>query len=408
MLAITIRGQAMEIAYSASSDVRASIDRIGRTEDVQFSPDGSCLAVAGFTENRILVLRVETDWETDPPKVTFTGSLEVDSDGLRNPHGLCWLDDRTLAIANRSGHLTIFELPKEPASGRVQLSPVRTLGDHATDLLKTPGSVSAVPVGLDLLELIVCNNYVHHISRHLVDRRDDYALIASDVLTHDGLAVPDGVTHSPSGRWIAVSNHGHHNVLIFRNDAELSPASQPVAVLKGIQYPHGVRFAADGRTIFVADAGAPFVHVYRSGEEWAGDHQPAVSVRVLSEESYLRGRTDPSQGGPKGVDITADERLMVISCEEERFAFFDVRELLAQSEPAEAVAASEAESAREAFLRYMASDRRRVEEATAAIRRATDLQILGMVESRSWRITAPLRSAKAAIRRTAPHLWSKY
>src|SRR4029453_3542351 len=118
----------------------------------------------------------------------------------------------------------------------------------------------------------------------------------------------------------------------FRNDADLSPASQPVAVLNGIQYPHGVRFAADGKTIFVADAGAPFVHVYRGGEEWAGDHQPAVSVWVLSEESYLRGRTDPSQGGPKGVDITADERLMVISCDEERFAFFYLRELLARGE----------------------------------------------------------------------------
>jgi DNA-binding beta-propeller fold protein YncE len=398
----------MKISYSASSDVRAAIDRIGRTEDVQFSPDGSRLAVAGFTENRILVLGIEADWDTDDPKVAFTKSLEFNSDELRNPHGLSWLDDRTLAIANRSGHLTIFELPEEPASGRTQLSPVRTLGDHATDLLKTPGSVSAVPVGLDLFELIVCNNYVHHISRHLVDRRDDYALIASDVLTHDGLAVPDGVTHSPSGRWIAVSNHGHHNVLIFRNDADLSPASRPVAVLNGIQYPHGVRFSEDGRTILVADAGAPFVHVYRAWKEWTGDLQPDVSVRVLSEESYLRGRTDPSQGGPKGVDITADQRLMVISCEEERFAFFDVRDLLAQSEPAESTIASEAESAREAFLRYLAFDSRRVEEATAAIQRATDLQILAMVESRSWKITAPLRSAKAAIRRTAPHLWSKY
>jgi len=398
----------MEIGYSASSDVLAAIERIGRTEDVQFSPDGDRLAVAGFTENRILVLRIETDWDSEPPRVAFASALEVDSDELESPHGLSWLDDRTLAIANRSGHLTIFELPEEPSSGRIRLSPVRILGDNATDLLKTPGSVSAVPVGLDLFELIVCNNYVHHISRHLVDRRDGYALVASDILTHDGLAVPDGVTHSPSGHWIAVSNHGHHNVLIFRNDAGLSPASRPQAVLNGIQYPHGVRFAADGKAIFVADAGAPFVHVYRSEGEWAGEHQPHTSVRVLSEECYLRGRTDPSQGGPKGVDFTRDGRLMVISCEEERFAFFDVTALLARHMSEEPTTASEAETARDAFLRYMASDRRKVDEATAAIRRATDLQILGMVESRSWRITAPLRSAKAALRRTAPNLWSKY
>jgi len=278
------------------------------------------------------------------------------------------------------------------------------LGDEANDLLSTPGSVSVVAVGLDLLEIIVCNNYVHHVSRHLVDRRAGYAVIASEILIRDGLAVPDGVAHSPSGRWIAVSNHGHHNVLLFRNDRDLGPVSGPQAVLNTLNYPHGLRFVENGRSILVADAGAPFVHVFRSNGEWAGDLQPDASIRVLSEESFARGNIDPAQGGPKGIDVTRDGNLMVVSCEEAPFAFFDVRELVEQVDP-KGLGDTEAESARDAMLRYMDFDQLKMDEATAAIRRATELEIDRMIRSRSWRITAPLRRATAVLRKVAPG-WS--
>ena len=392
----------MEIEYTASDEVRATISRLGRTEDVQFSPGGGRLAIAAFNENRLVVLGVETSWDAGPPTVTLGNSLEVESDALQSPHGICWIDEQTIVVANRTGQLVIFELPDEPTSGQIDLSPVKTLGDNANDLLKTPGSVSAVPVGADLIELIVCNNYVHHVSRHLVDRRNGYAPIASEVLIHDGLTIPDGVTHSPSGCWIAVSNHGHHNVLLFRNDRDLGPSSQPQGMLSGIAYPHGLRFTHDGNSILVADAGAPLVHLYRSEGDWAGEHLPDTSIRVLSDESFQRGSSDPTTGGPKGIDVTRDGKLMVISCHEEPLAFFDVRESLDQRLGAQANNAVEAESTRESVLRYMAFDRLKLEEATAAIRRATDLEIGMMMHSRSWRITAPLRSVTAALRKIAP------
>ena len=392
----------MQIEYTASDEVRETISRLGRTEDVQFSPSGGRLAVAAFNENRIVVLGVEASWDAERPTVTLGNSLEVESDALQRPHGICWIDEQTIVVANRTGQLVIFELPDEPASGRINLSPVKTLGDHANDMLKTPGSVSAVPIGADLIELIVCNNYVHHVSRHLVDRRNDYAPIASEVLIHDGLTIPDGVTHSPSGRWIAVSNHGHHNVLLFRNDRDLGPSSQPQGMLSGIAYPHGLRFTDNGTSILVADAGAPLVHLYRSEGDWAGEHLPDASIRVLSDESFQRGNSDPTTGGPKGIDVTRDGKLMVISCHEEPLDFFDVRESLDQRLGVQANNAVEAESTRESVLRYMAFDRLKMEEATAAIRRATDLEIGMMMHSRSWRITAPLRSVTAALRKIAP------
>ena len=394
----------MEIEYAASGKIRATISRLGRTEDVQFSPGGSRLAVAAFNEGRVLILGIEKSWTTTPPTIVLTDTLEVESSALHQPHGLCWIDERTIAVANRTGQLVIFELPKSPASGVIQLSPIRSIGDVSNDLLATPGSVSVVPVGPDLFEIIVCSNYVHHVSRHLVDRRVGYAVIASEILIRDGLAVPDGVSHSPSGRWIAVSNHGCHNVLLFRNDRDLGPASRPQAVLEGLNYPHGLRFVENGRSLLVADAGAPFVHLYRSNGEWTGNLRPDASIQVLSEESFRRGSSDPAQGGPKGIDVTPDGKLMVVSCEEAPFAFFDMREVLEQVDPA-GLSDAEAESARDALLRYMAFDQLKQDEATAAIRRSTDLEIHRMTQSRSWRMTAPFRRATAALRKAAPG-WS--
>lgn len=392
----------MLVNYTADEEVRAAIARIGRTEDVQFSPRGGRLAVAGFNENRILILGIETNWDSEPPAIALTSPLELESDALVLPHGLCWIDERTLVIANRQGLVAIFELPEKPPTGKIRLSPVRILGTEATDLIYTPGSVSAAPIGLDLIELFVCNNYAHYVSRHLVDRRNSYAPIASEIVIRDGLDVPDGVMISPSGRWIAISNHGHARVAIYRNDGGLGPASHPQAVLKGVHYPHGVRFTADERTILVADAGKPFVRIYRSDGVWDGEHEPDASIRVVSDESFRRGGYNQYEGGPKGLDVARDGRLMVISCHEEPFAFFDMRSALNHGEVATLADRAGSESARAALLRYLALDRSRIEEATKAIRLASKREIEWVMNSPSYRITAPLRWARATLRKVDP------
>src|SRR6476660_5139985 len=186
----------MEIAYSAPEGARAAISRLGRTEDVQFSPDGHRLVVNAFSENRLLILDIDVSSDTEPPAIAVSNWLELESDALQQPHGISWIDERTILVANRNAQLAIFELPKEPTSGRIRLAPVKTMGTDTSDLLKTPGSVSTIAVGADLIEFVVCNNYVHHVSRHLIDLRNGYAPIANEVLIRDGVTVPDGVAHS--------------------------------------------------------------------------------------------------------------------------------------------------------------------------------------------------------------------
>ena len=55
----------MLVEFTAGEEVRAAIARIGRTEDVQFSPEGGRLAVAGFNENRLLIFGIETNWDSE-------------------------------------------------------------------------------------------------------------------------------------------------------------------------------------------------------------------------------------------------------------------------------------------------------------------------------------------------------
>ncbi len=393
----------MEVSFVADEEVRAAIAGIGRTEDAQFSPDGGRLALAGFGRNRLLVLELTTELDEASPRVMLTGCLEVRSAALKSPHGLSWVDERVLIVANREGEVAIFELPAGgPGATRATLKPVRRIGADQADLVTTPGSVSVSPAGLGLLELIVCNNLRHNVTRHLLDQRDLYAPVASEVLVEDGLVLPDGVAQSRSGRWIAISNHDRHCVFIFRNAGRLDRASKPQGVLQGVRYPHGLRFTSDERHLIVAESGMPFVRLFSSDDgDWGGERQPSSSIRTASDEGFGRSRRTAHEGGPKGIDVTPDGRLLVTTCEAHPLVFFDVRDLVGQGTitPAPPSDADEAERAREALLRYLASVQCESPAPAETTLRLLERELRNLLDSRSFRVTAPLRRIAATLRR---------
>src|SRR4051812_1257682 len=97
----------MQVKFNATNEVQAAIARVGRTEDAQLSPGGRRLVIAGYERNLLLVLDV--DLHATP--LALANPLEISSPSLSHPHGTCWVDDRTLIVANRSGRVAIFELP---------------------------------------------------------------------------------------------------------------------------------------------------------------------------------------------------------------------------------------------------------------------------------------------------------
>ncbi len=206
-----------------------------------------------------------------------------------------------------------------------EVLPIARWPANGTTLLNTPGSVAVTRVKEDVGEVLICNNYGHTVTRHLLDRAAGGAIRNSEILLHKYLNIPDGVSVSPDRRWIAVSNHTTHNVLLYENSPALNSDAKPDGILRCVQYPHGLRFSADGRHLFVADAGAPYLHIYtQDSDQWRGVHHPVATMRIMDEAVFQRGRHNPEEGGPKGLDIDASSKILVVTSECQPLAFFDV------------------------------------------------------------------------------------
>ncbi len=297
-------------SFEPSPDVSRALAELGRSEDIQFSPDQTRLAIAGFSRQKLLV--IEFARSRSGASATSSKCVEITSPCLRFPHGLAWLDDRTIVVANRGGEIAVLEIPPL-TKGREKLSiePAHVLESALPDILKSPGSVACRWLDDDLVEILVCNNFVHTVSRHRLSRRRGWAAVSSEKLYAAGLDVPDSIAIAPGATHVAVSNHSKHRVDVYRG---MSASRRAAGKLAGCEYPHGVRFSADGQFILLADAGAPLVRIYRTEDgDWRGWKRPAASVAVMPDEAFERGRKARGEGGPKGIDLTADNRVMVVS-----------------------------------------------------------------------------------------------
>jgi hypothetical protein len=311
-----------------SPRAQEAIDSVGRTEDLMFSPDGRRLAIAGYLKHRIVVFDVGL---LPGRRVLVSGVVELDAATLREPHGLCFVDDTTIAVANRLGDVQLYEVPASGGTRSAHLvQPTRTITGGSAAPIRTPGSVTAHPLDDRTVELLVCNNYVNVVTRHVLDRFAGYASVRDQVLLGRGLDIPDSVCVSPAGGWIAVSNHNSHEVFLYRRTPALDAHSEPDGVLRNVICPHGVRFTRDERHVLVADAHARYVNVYARGDgDWAGVHDPVRMLPVLDWRTFLRGRSNPQEGGPKGIDLDPGMQVLACTSEFQTLAFFDLAQVLA-------------------------------------------------------------------------------
>ena len=326
-----IKSGGAAIEYSAPDGVREVIAAIGRTEDVRFSPDNRRLALAAFNLNHIVVFDVDVKRKSSGTSVALTGVVEIASAALQHPHGVDFIDDDTLIVANRTGDACVFELPPGGVDRRIhERSPVYVMRVTDYRLLASPGSVRVVGGDRAANEILICNNSGNTVTRHVLDRTRGYSIDQGAVVVEKWLNIPDGISVSRDRRWMAVSNHNTHNVLMYENPASVTADANPDGILRGVSCPHGLRFSSDGSRIFVADAGAPYIHVYACDADrgWRGVRSPITSFRVMDEARFLRGRHNPQEGGPKGLDIDDAMTALVVTSECQPLAFFDPSAIL--------------------------------------------------------------------------------
>ena len=112
----------------------------------------------------------------------------------------------------------------------------------------------------------------------------------------------------------------------------------------------------------------------------------------MDDETFRRGHDGPGQGGPKGLDIDATSRVVAVTSICQPLAFFDLSAVLQQSTATNGTGELGAEDF--AFELRLMDDHRALTAGAAS-----HAQVHYMINSRSWRITAPLRRLDDLIRR---------
>ena len=324
------------IPFSAPPHVREVIATLGRTEDVKLSPSNRRVAVIDHFKDRIVIFDLSV---RNRLEINLENSIEITSSYLKRPHGLDFVDDNKFIVANRDGCACIFEIPAE-TNGQCVLEPTTVLNYHE---IASPGSVAVVRREDGLDEAVICNDYTNKITKHVVDVKDGCSIKRDTLLLNKWIRFPDGICVSKNREWIAVSNHNTHAVFVYRNDRSLNPLSAPDAILRHY-YPHGLHFAADDRFILAASAGAPYINIYEAPDSnWRGVHSPSITAKVLSDEDYLRCRISREDGGPKGIDIDDENNLLVVTCENQPLAFYDLASILKSADSKSAFAGTGSE-----------------------------------------------------------------
>jgi hypothetical protein len=129
---------------------------------------------------------------------------------------------------------------------------------------------------------------------------------------------------------------------------------------------------------------------------------------VIDPQSFRRGRDNAREGGPKGLDVDRHMTVLAITSEWQPLAFFDLAPLLAGAHGPAGLLTDQGAMA----LRYevdtlglITDVHRRVRAAEKHLNQATANEqkalrrLEAMTQSVSWRMTAPLRWLRAALRR---------
>ena len=136
----------------------------------------------------------------------------------------------------------------------------------------------------------------------------------------------------------------------------------------------------------------------------------------MDEAAFSRGRTNPQEGGPKGLAINSGSNVLVVTSEFQPLAFFDVPALLERASagappPTSNRGPARADGAVDARMDERSQRERRALQVSRELNVMAQIDVWEtraheaeaavdwMRNSLSWRMTAPLRLVRSALRR---------
>jgi hypothetical protein len=304
-----------------------------RFEDIRSSPSGRTLVVVAT--NGIICLFAA---DTSSRPVRITRHAELSSTSLASPHGVDFLSEDVIVVANRAAWLTFYRIPNVDAwQGRINVEPIHEMDSvwfgrkgatrnlEGRDVSCGPGSVRVYGKHL----FVSCNN-LNTVTAHPY-RLQQQTIETGDgaVVAQSGLEIPDGISMSRDGRRMAVSNHNDHGVVVYRTTDKTQSC-----VLRDVdlRYPHGLCFDPTGRALYVADAGERHVHVFFNPDgEWdkpcdrSAFKLPAVGMEAFRKTKEAAGEEKyrALEGGIKGIDVDPSGRIVVTTCRHQTLRFFE-------------------------------------------------------------------------------------
>ncbi|HEY9278173.1 MAG TPA: hypothetical protein VIO87_08225 [Methylotenera sp.] len=388
----------MHIPFEASAHVKNTLNNIGRTEDLAFSPDNRRLAIAAYAQSKILMLDIDISVTVHGNNIVIRDCCEIHCKDLKQPHGIAWLDHHTIIVGNRFAHTIVLKIPlAQPAQKQLELTAVQVLPHNVTDSSHSNDCIAINALGQNLYEILVCSNTGNYVASHILDSTDNFNVLGSAILLEGKLQIPDGIALSPDKRWIAVSNHINHSVYIYENVKSLGPASEPCAVLPGITYPHGISFTACGHFLFVTAAGDPFIYgYYNPSREWHGEYQPFTKFKSVDDETFARGHYNEQEGGSKGLDFAYQSGILAMTCSEQPLAFVDLTATI-HAHKHNNPSTSGIETLQLNPDDYLQRTLRCMKIDQSRLIRLHEANIHKLLSSTSWKVTHPLRTMKRCL-----------
>lgn len=285
---------------------------IYRTEDVCVSPSKKYIAFTGFETHKILILSINTQLNI------FDKYLVVTCKGFKKPHGVAWLDDNTLVVANRFLNTIVFSFLNEDVSDTHKNITVYDILKH--QIIKDYkdykcSCVRACHRSDTTYDIFVCSNTEGYVLQFTYDT-SLHSTLNSHVLFDSVLAIPDGIALNKNKSLIAVTDYKHSSTFIFHYSFN-TYESTLIATLKGAKFPHGVVFLNDSK-ILTTCGGTPYVYEYSNTKEiWGGEYMFTSKYRCVEEELYNKHHINEMEGGAKGIDVY--DNYIITTCESTPF-----------------------------------------------------------------------------------------